>query len=316
MAVIDGASMTDHAREIAKKIFMLIAEAEAKAHNLPIDEVHFHEVGAVDSIVDIISAAVCFDSLGIPEVIVPKLSEGTGTVRCQHGRLPVPVPATLNIVTACGMPLEIMDATGEFVTPTGAAIACALATSHTLPSLFRIERIGLGAGKRAYTERAGILRALLISDDQGEGERDEVLKIETDIDDCSGEVLGYTLEKLMQAGALDVHYAPVFMKKNRPAWELTVICKKEIRETLEDIIFRETTTIGVREFPSVMRVILKREEREVETPFGQALVKQVTFSDTVRNYPEYESVKALAEENEASFHEVFEAVRKAAEELD
>ena len=106
------------------------------------------------------------------------------------------------------------------------------------------------------------------------------------------------------------------MKKNRPAWELTVICKKEIRETLEDIIFRETTTIGVREFPSVMRVILKREEREVETPFGQALVKQVTFSDTVRNYPEYESVKALAEENEASFHEVFEAVRKAAEELD
>ena len=316
MAVIDGASMTDHAREIAKKIFMLIAEAEAKAHNLPIDEVHFHEVGAVDSIVDIISAAVCFDSLGISEVIVPKLSEGTGTVRCQHGRLPVPVPATLNIVTACGMPLEIMDATGEFVTPTGAAIACALATSHTLPSLFRIERIGLGAGKRAYTERAGILRALLISDDQGEGERDEVLKIETDIDDCSGEVLGYTLEKLMQAGALDVHYAPVFMKKNRPAWELTVICKKEIRETLEDIIFRETTTIGVREFPSVMRVILKREEREVETPFGQALVKQVTFSDTVRNYPEYESVKALAEENEASFHEVFEAVRKAAEELD
>ena len=124
------------------------------------------------------------------------------------------------------------------------------------------------------------------------------------------------IEKLMQAGALDVHYAPVFMKKNRPAWELTVICKKEIRETLEDIIFRETTTIGVREFPSVMRVILKREEREVETPFGQALVKQVTFSDTVRNYPEYESVKALAEENEASFHEVFEAVRKAAEELD
>ena len=316
MAVIDGASMTDHAREIAKKIFMLIAEAEAKAHNLPIDEVHFHEVGAADSIVDIISAAVCFDSLGISEVIVPKLSEGTGTVRCQHGRLPVPVPATLNIVTACGMPLEIMDATGEFVTPTGAAIACALATSHTLPSLFRIERIGLGAGKRAYTERAGILRALLVSDNQGEGERDEVLKIETDIDDCSGEVLGYTLEKLMQAGALDVHYAPVFMKKNRPAWELTVICKKEIRETLEDIIFRETTTIGVREFPSVMRVILKREEREVETPFGQALVKQVTFSDTVRNYPEYESVKALAEENEASFHEVFEAVRKAAEELD
>lgn len=316
MAVIDGASMTDHAREIAKKIFMLIAEAEAKAHNLPIDEVHFHEVGAVDSIVDIISAAVCFDSLGISEVIVPKLSEGTGTVRCQHGRLPVPVPATLNIVTACGMPLEIMDVTGEFVTPTGAAIACALATSHTLPSLFRIERIGLGAGKRAYTERAGILRALLISDDQGEGERDEVLKIETDIDDCSGEVLGYTLEKLMQAGALDVHYAPVFMKKNRPAWELTVICKKELREAVEAVIFRETTTIGVREFPSVMRVILKREEREVATPFGPARIKQATFSDTVRNYPEYESVKALAEENKLPFTEVFEAVRKAAEQFD
>ena len=148
--------------------------------------------------------------------------------------------------------------------------------------------------------------------------RDQLIIYPTDTSYAFGCKIGSkeAIEKLMQAGALDVHYAPVFMKKNRPAWELTVICKKEIRETLEDIIFRETTTIGVREFPSVMRVILKREEREVETPFGQALVKQVTFSDTVRNYPEYESVKALAEENEASFHEVFEAVRKAAEELD
>ena len=155
--------MTDHAREIAKKIFMLIAEAEAKAHNLPIDEVHFHEVGAADSIVDIISAAVCFDSLGISEVIVPKLSEGTGTVRCQHGVLPVPVPATANIMQRFGFNVRLLPVQGEFVTPTGAAAAAALMTTDELPQSFKILGIGLGAGKRQY-ERPSILRALLIED--------------------------------------------------------------------------------------------------------------------------------------------------------
>lgn len=309
-AVIDGTDMTESARALAKKIFRIVAEAESKAHNLPIEEVHFHEVGAIDSIVDIISAAVCFDSLNITNVIVPKLSEGTGTVRCQHGVLPVPVPATLNIVTAYHMPLEIMDAKGEYVTPTGAAIAAALATSHSLPASFTILKTGLGAGKRDYKERTNILRAILIDDGSGDWEKDEVVKLESDIDDASGEVLGYTMKKLMDAGALDVHFSPIYMKKNRPAFELTVICKEEKKKEMEEIIFRETTTIGIREFSSLMRSILHREEKEVDTSFGPVKVKEVTLGSEKRRYPEYESVKKLAEEKHVPFQIIFDEAKK------
>lgn len=310
-AVIDGTDMTESARILAKKIFRIVAEAESKAHNLPIEEVHFHEVGAIDSIVDIISAAVCFDSLNITNVIVPKLSEGTGTVRCQHGVLPVPVPATLNIVTAYHMPLEIMDAKGEYVTPTGAAIAAALATSHSLPASFTILKTGLGAGKRDYKERTNILRAILIDDGGGDWEKDEVVKLESDIDDVSGEVLGYTMKKLMDAGALDVHFSPIYMKKNRPAFELTVICKEEKKKEMEEIIFRETTTIGIREFSSLMRSILHREEKKVDTSFGPVKVKEVTLGSEKRRYPEYESVKKLAEEKHVPFQAVFDEAKKS-----
>ena len=308
-AIIDATDMTDSAKDLANEIFLIVAEAESAAHALPLEEVHFHEVGAIDSIVDIIAAAVCFDSLGIDEVIVPKLTEGTGTVRCQHGVLPVPVPATLNIINAYDMPLEIMDAKGEYVTPTGAAIAAALCTSHKLPKQFKVLDIGLGAGKRAYTERTNILRAFLIETEESP-EKDEIVKIETDIDDASGEVLGYTMEKLMKAGALDVHYTPIYMKKNRPAWELTVICKEEEMEALEEIIFEETTTIGIREFPSVMRSILQRQQREIETPYGPVKVKEVTLHGKTKCYPEYESVKAIAEEAGVTFAEVYAVARR------
>ena len=310
-AIIDATDMTDSAKALANRIFRIVAEAESKAHNLPLEEVHFHEVGAIDSIVDIISAAVCFDNLGVTDVIVPKLTEGTGTVRCQHGVLPVPVPATLHIVEDYHMPLEIMDAKGEYVTPTGAAIAAALCTTHQLPKSFRVLETGLGAGKRAYTERTNILRAFLI-ETEDESDKDEVVKIETDIDDCTGEALGYTMEKLLQAGALDVHYTPVYMKKNRPAWELTVICKADQMETLENIIFSETTTIGIREFPSVMRSILHRQQVQVETPYGVAEVKQISFQDEIRYYPEYESVKQLAEENQMPFAQMYDIVKISA----
>lgn len=310
--IIEGTDMTASAKALANRIFRIVAEAESKAHNLPLEEVHFHEVGAIDSIVDIIAAAVCFDDLGISDVIVPKLTEGTGTVRCQHGVLPVPVPATLHIVEDYGMPLEIMNAKGEYVTPTGAAIAAALCTTHTLPASFRVLATGLGAGKRAYTERTNILRAYLIESGDAE-EKDEVVKIETDIDDCTGEALGYTMEKLLEAGALDVHYTPIYMKKNRPAWELTVICKKDQMEVLEDIIFRETTTIGIREFTSVMRSVLHRRQVQVETPYGTAEAKQVSLHGEDRFYPEYESVKKLAEENGRPFAEIYDSVKAAAE---
>ena len=311
--IIDATDMTDSAKALAGKMFHIVAEAESLAHHMPLEEVHFHEVGAIDSIVDIIAAAVTFDSLGITDVIIPCLTEGRGTVRCQHGVLPVPVPATMNIIEAYDMPLTIMEAKGEYVTPTGAAIAAAICTTHQLPKAFRIVRTGLGAGKRDYTERTNILRAYLIEGNAMEEGKDEIVKLETDIDDSTGEALGYTIDRLMQAGALDVHYSPVYMKKNRPAWELTVICKKSRMEELEDIIFKETTTIGIREFPSVMRSILRRNQKQVETPFGIAEVKEVALPGERRFYPEYESVKAIAEKNHLPFAEVYHLVKALAE---
>ena len=313
LGIIDATDMTDSAKALAGKMFHIVAEAESLAHHMPLEEVHFHEVGAIDSIVDIIAAAVTFDSLGITDVIIPCLTEGRGTVRCQHGVLPVPVPATMNIIEAYDMPLTIMEAKGEYVTPTGAAIAAAICTTHQLPKAFRIVATGLGAGKRAYTERTNILRAYLIEGNAMEEGKDEIVKLETDIDDSTGEALGYTIDRLMQAGALDVHYSPVYMKKNRPAWELTVICKKSRMEELEDIIFKETTTIGIREFPSVMRSILRRNQKQVETPFGIAEVKEVALPGERRFYPEYESVKAIAEKNHLPFAEVYHLVKALAE---
>lgn len=311
--IIDATDMIDSAKALAGKMFHIVAEAESLAHHMSLEEVHFHEVGAIDSIVDIIAAAVTFDSLGITDVIIPCLTEGRGTVRCQHGVLPVPVPATMNIIEAYDMPLTIMEAKGEYVTPTGAAIAAAICTTHQLPKAFRIVRTGLGAGKRAYTERTNILRAYLIEGKPLEEDKDEIVKLETDIDDSTGEALGYTIDRLMQAGALDVHYSPVYMKKNRPAWELTVICKKSKMEEIENIIFKETTTIGIREFPSVMRSILRRNQKRVETPFGIAEVKEVALPGERRFYPEYESVKAIAEKEHLPFAEVYHLVKALAE---
>ena len=304
--IIDQGSMADGAKKLALKIFEILAQAEAKAHNMAIDEVHFHEVGAVDSIVDIVAAAVCLDNLNIHEVIVPMLCEGTGTVRCQHGILPIPVPAVANIMRSHKLPVRIVDAEGEFVTPTGAAIVAAVRTSETLPKEFAVEKVGIGAGKRNY-ERPGILRAMVIQDRADD--QDVIWKLESNIDDCSGEVLGYVMERLFEAGARDVHYTPVFMKKNRPAWQLNVICAKEDIEKLEQIIFRETTTIGIRRM-EMERTVLRREERIVDTVFGPAQVTVCEARGVKRSYPEYESVARLAGEHQAPFSQVYQTVQR------
>lgn len=306
--IIDRTDMTDSARALARKIFTIIGEAEAKAHSKPLEEVHFHEVGAVDSIVDIVAAAVLFDSLGVSEVIIPALYEGTGTIRCQHGVLPVPVPAVMNIISAYDIPLQITGARGEYVTPTGAAIAAALRTDSALPAAFRVVKTGLGAGKRDYKERTNILRAVLIEETESP-DKDAIVKLESDLDDCTGEILGYTLEKLMNAGALDVHYTPIFMKKNRPGWEITVLCRTEKKDAMEEILFSETTTIGIREFENVSRTVLAREEKEIETPFGPALAKVVSHQGKTYVYPEYDSVKALAEKTGVPLKVIYSAVK-------
>ena len=227
-------------------------------------------------------------------------------MRCQHGILPVPVPATANILEASGIPLHIMECNGEFVTPTGAAIAAAIRTSGKLPERFIIRKTGFGAGKREY-DRPSILRAMLI--EEADHEKDEIIKLETNVDDCTGEVLGYTMEKLFEAGAKDVHYTPVYMKKNRPGWQLNVICDKEQVSLMEEIIFKHTTTIGIRKI-RCNRTVLKRENRIIDTPFGRVQVKMCHTPDGLRGYPEYESVAAICRDKDLSFSEVYHRIEE------
>lgn len=303
-AVIDRLD-NEHAKEIAKKIFMIVAEAESKAHGIPIDEVHFHEVGAIDSIVDIVAAAVCIDNLGIDDIIISDLYEGSGHVHCAHGQMPVPVPATANIAAANDLHLKITDARGEMVTPTGAAIAAALRTSDTLPADYSILRIGLGAGKKDFP-RANVLRVMMIESRDNASARDELWVLESNIDDSTGEMLGHTLNLLMEAGARDAWFSPIFMKKNRPAYMLSVLCCEDKLEELEGIIFRETTTIGIRRH-SVERTILSRRPAAVSTPYGDVTVKVCGEGSRAFAYPEYDSVEEVSRRAGVPFKTVYRA---------
>ena len=300
--IIGGLDMTDGARALALRIFEILAQAESEAHGVPVDEVHFHEVGAIDSIVDIVAAAVCFDDLGITKVAVTGITEGSGTVRCQHGILQVPVPAVAGIARAHRLPIRCTNRKGELVTPTGAAIAAALMTQDTLPETFVIEKTGLGAGKREY-EIPSILRAMVIQPLESAQEKaaaaDTVWKLECDIDDSTGEQLGYALEKLFEAGAREAHYTPIFMKKNRPGYELTVICDR--------VIFKYTTTIGIRR-QEMARTVLTRRAVNVQTRYGEIPVKVSGEGRTRRVHPEYEKVSEAASKYGAPFGAVYDEV--------
>lgn len=311
--ILNGANLTEDARELAVRIFTILGEAEAKAHGTTLEHVHFHEVGAVDSIVDITAVAVCMDSLGIQEVVIPVLYEGTGNIRCQHGVLPIPVPAVVNIAQAHQLRLHITSAHGEYITPTGAAIAAALRRSDRLPCEFIMKKMGLGAGKREQ-ELSGILRAILIEPVEASyAEKDSVYKLETNIDDCSGEVLGYTMDRLFAAGAKDVSYTPIFMKKNRPAYLLTVLCGEEVVPVMENIIFYETTSIGIRKVKMERRV-LTRVSRAIETTLGETAVKECVVplesgsNVEPRCYPEYESVVKICEATGRSYRDVYDTI--------
>lgn len=302
--VIDHAEITKNAKKIASDIFTILAKAEAKAHGVSIEEVHFHEVGAVDSIVDIVAVAVCIDNLNINEVIVSPLYEGTGFIRCQHGVIPVPVPAVCEIVRDNDIDLKITNYEGEFVTPTGAAIVAAIKTSDKLPDKFKIEKIGIGAGKREY-EKAGILRSMLIKDTSSKSH--SIYKLESNIDDCSGEALGYVVEKLLSEGARDVHFIPVFMKKNRPAYQLNVICREEDIEKFEQIIFEETTTIGIRK-QKIEMTMLKTELKIIDTSLGKAQVKICDLKNEKRIYPEYNSIVEICKKSGKSYQEIYQFI--------
>lgn len=341
-SIIDQMNAVEPVKELAKKMFQIVAEAESKAHGLPIEEVHFHEVGAVDSIVDIISVAVCLHDLGITNVAVSSLAEGKGYVRCQHGVMPVPVPATANIAAAHGLELKLTDNDGEMVTPTGAAIAAALRTEDELPEHYVIEKIGVGAGNKEF-KNANILRAMLIrpmeahtcqpeknKQDTGENKQDtgenkqntekneqnteeKLWILETNLDDCTGEALGFVMECLMEEGARDVWYTPAYMKKNRPAYVLRILCTDDKREVMEAAVFAHTTTIGIRRWP-VERTVLEREVRRVETRYGAADVKVSRNAGVEYFYPEYESVRRICREQGLAFTEVYHALKEDAHE--
>lgn len=310
LEIIDGSCISARAKETARHIFMVLAEAEAKAHGVLPKEVHFHEVGAVDSIVDIVAVAVCLDDLDITEMIVPVLYEGQGTVRCQHGVIPVPVPAVTHIVQAHGLKLHMTNTQGELVTPTGAAIVAACRTKERLPGQFNIEKVGIGAGKRNY-DRPSMLRGMLIREESVK--EDGIWKLETNIDDSTGEALGYVLERLFAAGALDVHYIPVYMKKNRPAYQLNVICAYEKMDEMERIIFEETTTIGIRRV-RMERTVLEREIRTVKTSLGMAQVKVCPLEGKIHFYPEYESAAKLSRKHGLSFQTAYRMIQGECEE--
>lgn len=306
--IIQKSEMTVRAKKMAMCVFGILAQAESKAHGVPVEEVHFHEVGAVDSIVDIAAIAICMDNLDISNVIVPVLYEGTGFIRCQHGQIPVPVPAVTHIAETHKLKLKITDIQGELVTPTGAAVVAAFRTSDRLPEDFTMLKTGIGAGKRQY-RCPGILRAMLIRETTDLQIKDIIWKLETDMDDCGGEMMGHVMNLLMANGAREVHYTPIYTKKNRPAYTLTVICKESEREKLENLIFSETTTIGIRRV-EMERTILQREIQKKDTPVGTAIVKACTLPDgNIRYYPEYENVAELAERNQLSFRETYDRIR-------
>lgn len=309
--IICHAAISERARDTALRIFSILAEAEAKAHGVPEQEVHFHEVGAVDSIVDIVAVAVCLDDLDITEVIVPYLCEGRGMVRCQHGLMPIPVPAVTNIVSRFQLTIQPTEVEGELVTPTGAAIVAAIRTRDKLPEHYQMLSSGMGAGKRTYS-RPGILRGMLLweQDFASLDYEEKIWKLESNIDDCTGEALGYTAELLMENGAADVYYTPIFMKKNRPSYLLAVICKEEKIPLLEKIIFENTTTIGIRKFPA-QRSILSRQLEEFDTPYGKVMVKVCTLPDgTKRVYPEYESIRKICKEQNMAYWEVWQRLQR------
>ncbi|MBC7765309.1 MAG: nickel pincer cofactor biosynthesis protein LarC [Hyphomonadaceae bacterium] len=305
--MIQGSHLSDAVKTLAMDIFVKVAQAEATVHQKPLDEVHFHEVGAIDSIVDIVGTAICIDYLKPDKIIFTPLHEGSGFVKCAHGLMPVPAPATLEIMRSHQIPYIQTGVQGELVTPTGAAIAATLANEFTQANTMTIQQIGYGAGSKNF-DFPNVLR-VSIGQIEPQTTPEKVTVIQTNIDDCSGELLGYCLEKLLEEGALDVFYTPIFMKKNRPATLLTVLCKAEDVQKFTTIIFAQTTSIGVR-LTECTRIIMQRAVKTVETPYGALAVKVCTYGELQKIAPEYESAKELANTQSVPLREIYLWVSK------
>ncbi len=306
--MIDASTLTPPQKDLAKRIFTRLGEAEAKVHGTTIRKVHFHEVGAVDSIADIVGSAIGLDLLGIDRIVCSPVPTGSGSIEIAHGRVSVPAPATAELLK--GIPLAAAHVEAELTTPTGAAIVATVADEFGPLPAMKIDTIGYGAGDKDFKEQANVLR-LLIGEAVESFAGDQVWVLETNLDDVSGELIGHTTNLLAEAGALDVYTTPIQMKKNRPGVMISVLCSAELIHKLEKILFRETTTLGVRRWP-VSRHKLDRRPHNVETTFGTVEGKLAVLSDGTTSFsPEYESCRRIAAERQVALKDVYEAARGA-----
>ena len=299
--IVDRSSLSPSGRERASRLFRRLAEVEAGIHQVPVETVHLHEVGAVDSIVDVVAAVRALEWLAPDRVVASPLNVGSGTVTCAHGELPVPAPATAELLL--GAPTYAQGPPAELVTPTGALIVTEYAGAYGPAPPMRVERIGYGAGDRNPAGRPNVLRAL-VGEGTGTGAFERVVVLECQIDDMNPQLYGVLMDRLAAAGALDVFYAPIQMKKNRPGTLVTVVAPPGRREALSDVLFRESTTIGLR-VTETDRERLDREAVAVETPIGSVRIKVARRDGAIRNAaPEFEDCARLAAEYRLSIKEV------------
>lgn len=292
--IIKGSSLSEKVTDLAMQIFTLIGEAEAAVHDKPIDEIYFHEVGAIDSIVDIVGSAICYDALGVDRVYVSTVELGSGMVKCEHGLLPVPAPATARIIA--GFPVHTGGVSFEATTPTGAAIIATLATPLPPGTKFSIIRTGYGIGQKNNPARPNILRVFLAETEPEEEKGHQALLVECNVDDMNPELSDYISAKLFSAGAGDVWFTPVIMKKGRPAFTVSVICEEENKNAVREILFTESTTIGLRVTP-FSKETLHREFVEIETRFGKVVIKKSYYKDRLVSVkPEADRCAAIAGE--------------------
>ncbi|MBW2617210.1 MAG: nickel pincer cofactor biosynthesis protein LarC [Deltaproteobacteria bacterium] len=300
--IIGQGNLSKPVKEKSIEIFENIARVEGKVHNQAPEEVHFHEVGAVDSIIDIVGTVYGIERLKIEKLYASSLPLGSGFTKTAHGTIPLPAPATLALLE--GIPVYDSGIPHEMVTPTGAALVKCLATSFGAMPPMVIQHVGYGAGSRDLEERPNLLR-ILIGYEQSEKDTETVVVLETNLDDTSPEWLGYLMDRLFEAGALDVVFCPVHMKKNRPGVQVQIIARPDHRDTLMKILFRESTTLGVR-FQYSQRRVLKRSVAEVDSPWGKLKVKKVTKGDGEFFFlPEYEACREVALKNDRPLREIF-----------
>ncbi|HEX8845439.1 MAG TPA: nickel pincer cofactor biosynthesis protein LarC [Pyrinomonadaceae bacterium] len=308
LKIIYESSLSSAVKDRAARIFSRLAEAEARIHNVPVERIHFHEVGALDAIIDVVGACIGFELLGVERFACSELHVGSGMVEMAHGRFPVPPPAVAELLKEA--PVYASDIKGELVTPTGAAIISTVCDEYGPLPKMRIEKTGYGAGKREYQNFPNVLRLLLGDDAIGEGQRDErLVVVETNVDDMSPQIYGHLMDLAFERGALDCYFTPVQMKKNRPGVLVSVLCRPSESEAISDLLLTETTTLGVRYY-EVMRRALERETVKVLTKFGPIDVKVARLNGrVVKEMPEYEQCRSAALSSGVTLQEVEQAAR-------